>query len=151
MKKKILSKVLLGVFIISIIGMFIFLIVIASLFSSENMCEQSIVEIKVSPNKLKKAIILEKNCGATSGLSTQLHVLNINENINEKYNPFFSADSDHGKAEITEENIININIDWSDNETLVVEYDKKARVFIKEKAQNEVVVEYKTLANKELR
>ena len=58
---------------------------------SLNVCSNSIVSTHNSPNNTLKVVIFERNCGATTGFSTQISLLNKNESLgNESGNLYIS-------------------------------------------------------------
>ena len=58
---------------------------------SLNMCANTIVSTHASPNNEFKVVIFERNCGATSGFSTQISLLKENESLgNESGNLYIS-------------------------------------------------------------
>ena len=81
-------KILFGFLIIALLTFLVFLFMISSAFSSNNMCGNTIVKTKLSPNKNSTIVLFERSCGATTGFSYQVDILendndldNINGNI----------------------------------------------------------------------
>ena len=137
---KLLFKVIIGIIVTAVIY---FGIIIYS-FGSD-LCGNEIIETKISPNSTHKIIIFQRNCGATTDFSTQISVLEMDENIENKSGNIFSADSDHGKAELTANGIINTKIKWINEKTVLIEYDKNVRVFQNEESINNINIRYKIL------
>lgn len=99
---------------------------------------------KLSPNKDKKAIVFEYDCGATTDFSTHISILNSDEILEKtESGNLFVADSNHGESNMNGE-IIDLNINWLDNQTLIIDYDKKARVFKNKKTKSGINIIYKT-------
>lgn len=58
---------------------------------SLNICANTIVSTHISPNNELKLVIFERNCGATTGFSTQASLLKENESLgNESGNLYIS-------------------------------------------------------------
>lgn len=55
--------------------------VIDHVFSGWGFCENTIYQELASPNISRRAVVFERNCGATTGFSTQLSVLSANEEL----------------------------------------------------------------------
>lgn len=134
---KLFSKILIGIFISSLLCLLIFLYMIFS-FCSVEMCTNKIINTKYSPNRKYKIVIFQRNCGATTDFSTQISILQFNEELKNEGGNLFTADGATNK-----ENIINVKPKWLSNENVIIEYDKNARVFKNEKSINEIKIDYK--------
>ena len=55
--------------------------VIDHVFSGWGFCKNTIYQELASPNISRRAVVFERNCGATTGFSTQLSVLSANEEL----------------------------------------------------------------------
>jgi len=69
---------------------FLILIIIGFLyFGFSDLCANEIHKVYMSPNKSFKAVVFERNCGATTSFSTQISILDSNEELeNEEGNVF---------------------------------------------------------------
>ena len=55
----------------------------------------------------------------------------------------FIADSNHGEANMNGE-IIDIKVNWKNNDTLIIDYDKRARIFKNKPSKSGVNIIYKS-------
>jgi len=69
------------------IGGYIFL---STLFS--NMCGNEVFSVVVSPNKKHKAVLFQRDCGATTEFSTQISILDKNAKLLNKSGNILTAD-----------------------------------------------------------
>jgi|GEM_PF-1354299 len=101
----------------------------------------SFVKDKVNIERTKKAILFVKEGGATVADSYQLSIVDYSTAFDKaaKGNTFI-VDGDHGRARLTPESVV---LTWRANDTLLITYDKKLRIFLQEKAIDGVVVNYK--------
>ena len=53
--------------------------VLVYVFSGRGLCGNTVYQELASPNKSHRAVVFERNCGATTGFSTQLSVLSASE------------------------------------------------------------------------
>ena len=62
---------------------FIFIITIIAIimYFLRDMCGNEIYKEYSSPNKLLKAIVFRRDCGATTGYTTELSIINFNESL----------------------------------------------------------------------
>lgn len=60
-------------------------------------CADTLVSQRVAPDGRHRAVLFTRNCGATTGLSTQISVLKPGEVLAGSGNGFI-ADDDHGDA-----------------------------------------------------
>ena len=148
---KLFWKILIGIFISGLLCLLVFIYIISS-FGSEDMCGNKIIKTEYSPNRKYKIVTFWRNCGATTDFSTQISLLEFDEELKNESGNLFSADGEHGKAETNEENIINVKPKWLSNEKVIIEYDENARVFKNENSVNEIKIDYKkiTTANSRL-
>ena len=82
-------------------------------------CVNKVYKSVPSPDHAYKIILFERDCGATTGYSTHISILKINEALDDGGN-IFIADDDHGQAIRHSEyqSLININTRWVDNRTV---------------------------------
>lgn len=97
-----------------------------------------------SPNKKQKAVVFEYDCGATTDFATHISVLD-GDDILEKTDSgnLFIADSNYGEANMNGE-IIDIKVNWKSNNTLIIDYDKRARIFKNKPSKSGVNIIYKS-------
>ncbi len=96
-------------------------------------CKNSIIEEIPSPDKKYKIVIFTRDCGATTDYSTQVSLLSENDKLQNKVGNILIADTDHGKAPAGPGGGPLINASWENNDKIVLQYNKQARIF---KAEN---------------
>lgn len=140
-------KIILSICGIAILGFVIFVGIIFSSFSFDNMCGTKLSEAKLSPNGKLKVLIFSANCGAISDFSTQISIVDYNYNLkNDDVGNILSADSDHGKAKMDKEReVIDVTTKWLNNNLLEIEYPENARIFKSEDSKNGVEIIYKKI------
>ena len=95
-----------------------------------------------SPDSRKRAVVFERDCGATTDFSTQVSILNGNELLSREAGNIFIADSNHGTVQK-----MLVTVRWDSTSRLVVSYPTRARVFLQRDRGGDVAVSYeKTLA-----
>ena len=104
-----------------IIGLQILILIvvfISFIYLTDDMCANNINKIYFSPNKSLKAVVFQRDCGATTGFSTQISILKAKEELpNNKGNVFIiNGHPDSVQAVVRWENNKEINIHYSSND-----------------------------------
>ena len=136
-------KTFFGCSVVLIMIIILFIGTLILMFKPYEMCGNHLIESKYSPNKKFKVLVFSRDCGATTGYSTQISILNSKDNLEENdTGNIFVAGDNNGKANLIGE-IIYVKTKWLNNENLIIEYDEKAQIFKNEKAENGIKVIYK--------
>ena len=106
------------------------------------MCGARIVRRLPSPDGRLEAVIYERDCGASTDFGTNLSVVRTGAQVGSKAGNLFVADSDHGRAPLDSGNVIQLSVHWIGSDSLVVRYDRRARVFQQQPGTNGVQVQY---------
>lgn len=106
-----------------------------------DVCQNQIVSKVKSPDGLKAAVVFQRDCGATTGFTTQVSILPLGENP-ERSGNVFVADDNHGAAEIGSWGGPWVSVNWLDASHLQVTYAKGSRVFEKMDDVGEVTVSF---------
>ncbi|MDB5802913.1 MAG: hypothetical protein JWN73_235 [Betaproteobacteria bacterium] len=72
------------------------LLAIALVRGAANMCANKTVEETASPDGQNRAVVFERNCGATTGFSAQVTILSKNETPGRDASGRFTTDTGHG-------------------------------------------------------
>jgi len=90
-----------------------------------NLCGNNPISEAVSPDGKYKAVLFQRDCGATTDFSTQISILKKDESLpNSGANTFATGNSQ------------NVRYHWLDNDQLVIETDKTERIYLaKEKVR----------------
>lgn len=137
--KKTLPKVL------AVIGASLALLLawgISSIGAAPDMCANEELTVALSPDKKMKAIVFQRDCGATSGFSTQVSLLPASETLKNEGGNVFSADTDHGRAPSGVGGGPELKISWRGNSELHIEHHRNARIFANESAFGNIQISY---------
>jgi hypothetical protein len=120
--------VLAGLLFVTLAG--VLFVGCARLFGdSFDMCGNTVLRTVPSPDGRLKAVVFERDCGATTGFSTQVSVLGSNDKLpNEAGNLFVAAGNPSGPGGGPW-----VKIAWSRDRELLVRYDHSARIYESEK------------------
>ena len=94
-----------------------------------SLYKNEIIKEIPSPTGNYKAVIFQRDCGATTGFSTQISIIKINEKLPNKSGNIFIADTNHGEAPAAPWGGPRVKVTWKNNNKLVVHYNTKARIF----------------------
>ncbi len=94
----------------------------------------------------KRVVVFERDCGATTGFSTQLSILDRDESLGSSSGNIFIADSNHGKAPSSSNGGPKVQIYVVSPTKIEIRYDKRARVFKRESRFDGITIEYKILS-----
>jgi hypothetical protein len=133
-------------------GLLILIAILGTVYSCMNMiwggmCGNQIIEEIPSPNKELKALIFTRDCGATSGYSTQLSIIENSDQLeDETGNTFILSDKvedglsfDNGGAKI--------EVIWTGDNSVTVYFDKRTE-FTKQKEEiGDIKITYEQLVD----
>lgn len=115
-----------------------------ALFTSDP-CGNTELATAVAPGGAHRAVAFQRDCGATSGFSTQISVLPLGAALPDAGGAVFVADTDHGRASAGPGGGPAVGLVWRDARTLVVRHHRLARVFRSEPRAGVVAVRYERL------
>jgi hypothetical protein len=98
-------------------------------FLFEDLCGNDIKQKIPSPNGENVAYIFERSCGATTGFSPQLSILNKDDKFQNESGNTFRSDK-------------NFSIEWLNEKNLKVIYDKSSETYEMDKKVNGIKIEY---------
>ena len=70
----------------------IIIIGVAITYFFPDMCGNEIIKTITSPSNKKKLVLFERNCGATTGFSTQISIINDNETLGNESGNIYIAE-----------------------------------------------------------
>ncbi|HEX5433459.1 MAG TPA: hypothetical protein VFY05_04425 [Candidatus Angelobacter sp.] len=106
-------------------------------------CNNEVGEEILSPDNEWKAVIFERDCGATTDFSTQISLVKGNRSLlHDSSGNIFTADSDHNKVRVNLNGLLPINVIWENNNQLLIRYPARARVFLQNRRYKDVRVSY---------
>jgi len=109
-------------------------------------CKNSIIQELQSPNNIYKIVIFSRDCGATTGVSTQVSILKKNKNIKNKSGNICVADTDHDKAPSGPGGGPDIKAIWLGDNLVEIELHEYARVFKQEREYDGITIKYKSIS-----
>jgi hypothetical protein len=101
-----------------------------------------------SPDSRLMAVVFERDCGATTGASTQVSVIPFGAALPNKAGNVFIADTDHGAAPSGPGGGPAVGARWLSPSEAVVSHHRAARVFLAERSFESVMVSYEQFASK---
>lgn len=108
-------------------------------------CGNQIVSEVVAPDGETRAVLFQRDCGATTGFSTQISVMTRGEQPLGSGNAFV-ADDDHGAAAAASWGGPWAEMLWASPTRLVIRYDEMARVFASPTRVGNVRVSFEKVA-----
>ncbi|MEW8320097.1 MAG: DUF5412 family protein [Candidatus Thiodiazotropha sp.] len=99
-----------------------------------DLCGNKLIAQSESPDKKYKAVMFQRDCGATTGFSTQISILAANEELENESGNILTADGH------TDEN--NFKMSWNNSRVLLVNNTQGATIFKKETSLKEVKILY---------
>ena len=130
-------------FSLALLGIFICGIALAACnLDGSDLCRNYELQTIYSPDGDRKAVVFQRDCGATTGFSTQVSILRSSEKLPNKGGNTFIADTDHGRAPAGQGGGPEVRLRWVTEERVEVVYDKRARVFRAEETVDGVRIKY---------
>ena len=111
----------------------------------ENPCGNEILSESTNPNGLTKAVIFQRDCGATTGFSTQVSILKSKEDLKNKGGNIFVADTNHGEAPSGIGGGPKVDVEWLSQNELKIFYHPKARTYTKSSSLNGIQIIYEEI------
>ena len=108
---------------------------------SSGACGNLLITALKSPDGIRTAVLFERDCGATTGFSTQLSVIPTAQQPKEGGNVFI-ADDNHGAAPTDAKGALPVQLRWTSATQLTVIYPATARVFKREPRVDGVTISY---------
>jgi hypothetical protein len=105
-------------------------------------CGNTLLSRLPSPDGKRELVVYERNCGATTGFSTQASVLRSSDSLPQDPNSFVVIDSDHGRAPSGPGGGPILVGLWTGNDSLLVQFDRRARVFTQKRKMRGVTIHF---------
>jgi hypothetical protein len=113
--------------------------------SGGSSCANELLAEAVSPDGTLKAVVFQRDCGATTGFSTQVSVFAVSAGIGNSAGNVFTSDTNHGIAPSGPGGGPLVKVNWRSPSVLVVSHSAAARVFVAEPQVGSVKVSYESL------
>jgi len=111
-----------------------------------DMCGNTIILRVSSPDGQHDAAMFQRDCGATTGFSTQVSILNVAEPLSGA-GDVFRADGNHGAARAGEWGGPWAEIKWLSPNHLLVRYAAKSRLFEQGHYVSGIKITYQAVGN----
>lgn len=116
----------------------------ACLGACSDTCRNTAISTKLAPTGAQKAVLFERDCGSTTGSSSQVSVTQSPAVITASGNAFV-ADTGHGNSKAAEWGGPWVEMRWLSPQRLLIRYDKAARVFTRADRVAGVSVSYEAV------
>lgn len=122
-----------------------FVLGILALGGCSNGCGNRVISRADAPDGLHTAVMFQRDCGATTGFSTQISVLKAGAEPSDGGNAF-RADTDHGAAASGDWGGPWSEMKWIDDGTLLVRYASGSRIFEQSQQVSGVRINFEAVA-----
>ena len=110
-----------------------------------DVCGNDLVAEHLSPDGKAKLLIFQRDCGATTGFSTQASLVATEAKLSGSSGNLFIAGTDHGIAPSGPGGGPDLRVRWEGPKHLLLQHHVKARVFKAERSFNGMEVRYEAL------
>jgi hypothetical protein len=101
-------------------------------------CRNEVTNEVKSPDGKSKVVLFSRDCGATTSTALEISILPGNRTINHAdVANAFVAEGNHGASSLQ-----YVYADWTSNDTVVITYPAKARVFSQQKRVENISISY---------
>ena len=104
-------------------------------------CQNTIASRSLSPNGALAAVLFQRDCGATTGFSTQISIVHPDDKPTGAGNAFI-ADDDHGAARVGSWEASWAETKWLASDHLLIRYAAKSRLFKRNASVSGVKITY---------
>ena len=111
------------------------------------MCAKFIIDQTPSPSGKLKAVIYQRDCGATSDFNSLVGIVPGSKNVSEKNSPpgnFFGAEKGHSSAPRNKRHGPELRLKWLSENCLEIQYHESVLVTHSEKSSEGVDIAYRT-------
>jgi len=103
-------------------------LLLGAVAACSDQCSNTLVKVVKAPGGRHAAALFQRDCGASTGFSTQISVLAPGDELTGSGNPFI-ADDNHGIAAVGSWQGSWADVQWLSPDHLLVRYADKSRVF----------------------
>ena len=105
-------------------------------------CTNEVLAEVVSPDSTSRAVVFNRECGATTGSTTQVSIMPVGAALPDSSGNVFIADDDHGRAPSASHGGPRVDLRWATSDTLELRHHHLARVFTRETERSGVTVRF---------
>lgn len=110
-------------------------------------CPNTVASSSLSPNGALAAVLFQRDCGATTGFSTQISILGPDDKPTTGEGNTFIADDDHGAARVGSWEGSCAETKWLAPDHLLVRYAAKSRLFKRRDSVSGVKITYQMIGS----
>lgn len=107
--------------------------------SFDDLCGNKVVATEISPDRALKAVLFERNCGATTGFSSQVSVLAALDDLPNEGGNAFAANARVGDTQTAWGGPF-VALQWRDPQTLALTYDAGADIRFSTERLGDVII-----------
>ena len=112
-----------------------------STIGCDDLCGNKVLTDVASPDVHNHAVVFERDCGATTGFSTQVSILPAGRAIADGGNVLI-VDDDHGRAPNGPGGGPSVAVRWIDARTVELRYDRRVQVFKQDTVRDGIQVRF---------
>ncbi len=109
-------------------------------------CSNEVVTRLASPDGEREAVMFQRDCGATTGFSTQISILEAGEQLSGGGNTF-RADDDQGAARTGTWGGSWAEMKWLASDRLLIRFATKSRLFEQDESVLGVAIRYEAVGD----
>jgi hypothetical protein len=109
-------------------------------------CGNDVVKEVTSPNGKMKAVLFERDCGATTSSTSQISLLSSGRSLPNEIGNLFVAGKDDGRAPGAPWGGPMVEVSWTDDTHLLVKYDNRASISKREESFGNINIRYEALS-----
>ena len=113
-------------------------------FFVPDMCANEVISESSSPDGGKRLVVFQRDCGATTGFTTQASVLASNTPLPNKGGNLYVSDTNHGAAPNGPGGGPSLKVTWVSSQSVVLTHHPKVRVLKSEAEVDGVRASYVT-------
>lgn len=83
-----------------------------------------------SPDGSNRALIFERDCGATTDFSTQVSILPVGKRLPSRGGNIFIADGNHGVVTVDSHGATDVGVGWKNNQQIEITSPPGTRIFL---------------------
>lgn len=107
-----------------------------------DLCANTVLAEYPSPTGKLKAVVFDRDCGATTDFSTQVSILPSSSSLGNEGGNLFSADTDHRRAPSWKSGGPEVRFIWASDANAELQHHQLARVFRSNASAEGVQVAY---------
>lgn len=111
-----------------------------------DICQNTVASRRFAPDGKHVAVLFQRDCGATTGFSTQVSIFDSDDKPSGEGNTFV-ADDDHGAARVGDWEGSWVEMKWLSPERLLIRYAAKSRIFKQNENVSGVNITYQVVGS----